>query len=102
MDGRGAGAGKDNVFIERIWRTVKCEEVYLRAYDSVSDARRHLDRYMTFYNGRRPRSSLDRQTPDAVYFEPLAVAAKPKTRSQSTERSRILVRKKRTTSDHIE
>ena len=73
MDGRGAW--KDNVFIERFWRTVKYEEVYLRAYASVADARRHLDRYMTFYNSRRPHSSLDDQTPDAVYFKPMAMAA---------------------------
>lgn len=73
MDGRGAW--KDNVFIERFWRTVKYEEVYLRAYDSVADARRHLERYMTFYNSRRPHSSLDEQTPDAVYFKSTAMAA---------------------------
>ncbi len=51
MDGKGAW--RDNIFIERFWRTVKYEEVYLRAYETVSDARRHLDRYMTFYNSRR-------------------------------------------------
>jgi putative transposase len=73
MDGRGAW--KDNVFIERFWRTVKYEEVYLRAYDSVADARRHLERYMTFYNSRRGHSSLDDQTPDTVYFKPIAMAA---------------------------
>ena len=73
MDGRGAW--RDNVFIERFWRTVKYEEVYLRAYDSVNDARRHLERYMTFYNSRRPHSSLDDQTPDVVYFKPMAIAA---------------------------
>ncbi len=73
MDGKGAW--KDNVFIERFWRTVKYEEVYLRAYETVSDARHHLDRYMTFYNTGRPHSSLNDQTPDAVYFKPRLMAA---------------------------
>ncbi len=69
MDGKGAW--RDNVFVERLWRSVKYEEVYLHAYDSVSSARVGLDRYFRFYNGRRPHSSLDRQTPDQVYFESL-------------------------------
>ena len=69
MDGRGAW--RDNVFVERLWRSAKYEEVYLHAYDTVSSARAGLDRYFRFYNGRRPHSSLDRQTPDQVYFESL-------------------------------
>jgi putative transposase len=69
MDGKGAW--RDNVFVERLWRSVKYEEVYLHAYDSVSSAKAGLDRYFRFYNGRRPHSSLDRQTPDQVYFESL-------------------------------
>jgi len=73
MDGKGAW--RDNVFIERFWRTVKYEEVYLRAYESVNDAQRHLERYMTFYNSRRPHSSLDEKTPDVVYFKQISVAA---------------------------
>lgn len=73
MDGKGAW--KDNVFIERFWRTVKYEEVYLRAYTSVSDARHHLARYMAFYNGRRPHSALDDRTPDAVYYDTTRMAA---------------------------
>ncbi len=73
MDGRGAW--RDNVFIERFWRSVKYEEVYLRAYETVSDARRHLERYMTFYNSRRGHSSLDEKTPDAVYFNRALMAA---------------------------
>jgi putative transposase len=73
MDGKGAW--KDNVFIERFWRSVKYEEVYLRAYESVSDARHHLARYMTFYNSRRPHSALDGRTPDAVYFPSMSMAA---------------------------
>ena len=66
MDGKGAW--RDNVFIERLWRSVKYEEVYLRAYDTVSDARASIGRYLGFYNSRRPHSSLDRQTPDEAYF----------------------------------
>jgi putative transposase len=74
MDGKGAW--RDNVFVERIWKSVKYEEVYLRAYGSVSEARASLGRYLDFYNGRRPHSSLDRRTPDEAYFDyPLQKAA---------------------------
>jgi putative transposase len=66
MDGKGAW--RDNVFVERLWKSVKYEEVYLRAYDSVSDARASLGRYLDLYNRRRPHSSLDDQTPDQAYF----------------------------------
>ena len=66
MDGKGSW--RDNVFVERLWRSIKYEEVYLRAYDTVSEARASLGRYLTFYNGQRPHSSLDRQTPDQAYF----------------------------------
>jgi putative transposase len=69
MDGKGAW--RDNVFVERLWRSIKYEEVYLRAYGSVSEARASIGRYLTFYNGRRPHSSLDRRTPDQAYFIPL-------------------------------
>jgi putative transposase len=69
MDGKGAW--RDNVFVERLWRSVKYEEVYLRAYDSVSDARASIARYLDFYNGRRPHSSLDGMTPDRAYCKPL-------------------------------
>ena len=69
MDGKGAW--RDNVFVERLWRSVKYEEVYLKAYDSVSDARASIGRYLNFYNGRRPHSSLDDKTPDQAYFIPL-------------------------------
>lgn len=75
MDGRGSW--RDNVFVERLWKSVKYEEVYLHAYDSVSHAKASLGRYLDFYNSRRPHSSLDRKTPDQVYFQslPLALAA---------------------------
>src|SRR5512140_2108921 len=69
MDGKGAW--RDNVFVERLWRSVKYEEVYLRAYDSVSAARTSLGRYLDFYNRRRPHSSLDGTTPDQAYFNDL-------------------------------
>ena len=66
MDGKGAW--RDNVFIERVWRSVKYEEVYLRAYDGVGQARASLGRYLDFYNCKRPHSSLDACTPDRAYF----------------------------------
>jgi putative transposase len=66
MDGKGCW--RDNVFVERLWKSIKYEEVYLHAYDSVSEARSGLERYMTFYNHIRPHSMLDGSTPDEVYF----------------------------------
>jgi putative transposase len=66
MDGKGAW--RDNVFVERLWRSIKYEEVYLKAYQSVSEARTSIGRYLEFYNTLRPHSALDRQTPDEVYF----------------------------------
>ena len=75
MDGKGAW--RDNVFVERLWRSVKYEEVYLRAYESVGEARNSIGRYLDFYNGRRPHSSLDDATPDQAYFNqpPFRLAA---------------------------
>jgi len=75
MDGKGAW--RDNVFIERLWRSVKYEEVYLHAYDTVSDSRTGIGRYFNLYNRRRPHSSLKRKTPDQVYYslQPLTLAA---------------------------
>ena len=75
MDGKGCW--RDNVFVERLWRSVKYEEVYRRAYDSVSHARASLGRYFEFYNSRRTHTSLERRTPDEVYFkrQPLPMAA---------------------------
>src|SRR6202140_3030065 len=69
MDGRGAW--RDNVFVERLWRSVKYEEVYLRAYDSVGEARASLSRYFTFYNTKRPHSSLAARTPECFYYDHL-------------------------------
>mgnify|MGYP002639465321 FL=1 len=66
MDGKGAW--RDNVFVERLWRTIKYEEIYLKAYDTVTVARASIGRYLGFYNARRPHSSLDRRTPDEAYF----------------------------------
>ena len=75
MDGKGAW--RDNVFVERLWRSVKYEEVYLKAYDTVSVARASLGSYLTFYNSRRPHSSLAARTPDQTYFDnlPMVMAA---------------------------
>jgi putative transposase len=71
MDGKGRWV--DNVFVERLWKSVKYEEVYLHAYDSVSQARQGLQSYFKFYNERRPHSSLDGKTPDSVYFNSLPI-----------------------------
>ena len=76
MDGRGAW--RDNVFVERLWRTVKYEEVYLRAYTGVAAARASIGRYLGFYNGKRPHSSLGGKTPDQAYINlatPIPAAA---------------------------
>ena len=76
MDGKGAW--RDNVFVERLWKSIKYEEVYLRAYDSVADARANLAKYLTFYNTKRPHTALDGNTPDSAYFnqpQPIPVAA---------------------------
>jgi putative transposase len=71
MDGQGCW--RDNIFVERLWRTIKYEEVYLHAYDTVSAATAGLTRYLTLYNTRRPHSSLADQTPDEAYFTPLSI-----------------------------
>ena len=77
MDGKGCW--RDNVFVERLWKSVKYEEVYLNGYETVSVARQALTRYFDFYNRRRPHSTLDGNTPDTAYFDfskpPLAAAA---------------------------
>jgi putative transposase len=66
MDGRGSW--RDNVFVERLWRTVKYDEVYLKAYDDVHVARRELSQFFTFYNAERPHRANGGRTPDVVYF----------------------------------
>ncbi len=73
MDGKGSW--RDNIFVERLWRSIKYEEVYRKAYESVGEARTSIGRYLAFYNGRRPHSRLDRQTPDQAYFSQLPRAA---------------------------
>jgi putative transposase len=76
MDGKGAW--RDNVFVERLWRSVKYEEVYLRAYASVSEARASIGSYLGFYNGTRPHSSLGGRTPEQAYLNqptPIPAAA---------------------------
>ena len=77
MDGKGCW--RDNIFVERLWRTIKYEEVYLHAYTTVSEARAGLGRYLTLYNARRPHSSLADHTPEQAYLSrtplPLPVAA---------------------------
>ena len=74
MDGKGCW--RDNVFVERLWRSVKYEEVYLHAYDTVSNAKAGLQRYFTRYNQFRPHSSLDDKTPDEFYLENLPALLK--------------------------
>jgi len=66
MDGKGCW--RDNVFVERLWRTIKYEEVYLKAYDSVSQAKASLGQFITFYNSRRPHQTFAGKTPDMIYF----------------------------------
>ena len=75
MDGKGCW--RDNVFVERLWKSVKYEEIYLHGYETVTDAKTALTRYFDFYNRRRPHSTLDGKTPDMVYFNqpPLEAAA---------------------------
>ena len=75
MDGKGCW--RDNVFVERLWRSVKYEEVYLHAYASVAEAKQGLARYFQFYNEKRPHTALDGRTPDAAYFNapPVKLAA---------------------------
>jgi putative transposase len=78
VHGSGNGCLGDNVFVERLWKSVKYEEVYLRAYDNVADARANLAKYLTFYNTKRLHQALDRNTPDNAYLnppQPIPVAA---------------------------
>ena len=70
MDGKGCW--RDNVFVERLWRSVKYEDVYLKAYDGVSAARHSLAACFERYNALRPHQSHDGRTPDMFYFHALA------------------------------
>ena len=70
----GRGSSRDNVFVKRLWRSVKYEEVYLRAYDRVAEARGSIGGYLAFYNRKRPHSSLNGRSPDQAYFCGLALA----------------------------
>ena len=90
MDGKGRW--RDNIFVERLWKLIKYEEVYLHACDTVASARSGLARYIAFFNIRRPHTALDRRTPDAVYFQslPLAAAHNPQ-RSTYPTRENCLV-----------
>ncbi len=69
MDGKGAW--RDNIFVERFWRSIKYEEIFLHAYESVAQARAGIARYIDFFNTARPHSSLDAKTPDEFYFATL-------------------------------
>jgi putative transposase len=82
---------RDNVFVERLWRTVKYEEVYLHAYESMPEARASIGRYLNLYNRRRPHSSLDGMTPDQAYYgvhslPPVRLAAQPRQRFHLSKR----------------
>jgi putative transposase len=74
MDGRGCW--RDNVFVERLWRSVKYEEVYLRAYDTVSLAREGISRYLNFFNAARPHTAHGGKTLDSAYYASLPAAPK--------------------------
>ena len=65
----GKGRYRDNIFVERLWRTVKYEEVYLKAYTSASEARRELGAYFRFYNNQRPHQALGHRTPAEVFHQ---------------------------------
>lgn len=74
MDGKGCW--RDNVFIERLWRSLKYEEVYLTAYDDIPHARHSIGHWILFYNHRRKHQSLEKQTPNTVYYQSLNAEAK--------------------------
>ena len=71
MDGKGAW--RDNVFVERLWRSVKYEDIYLHGYNSPAEVQQGLEKYFRFYNTRRPHQAHNGKTPDRVYFESLPV-----------------------------
>jgi putative transposase len=73
MDGKGRCI--DNIFVERLWRSLKYEEIYLNSYDDLGQARTAIAKYMTFFNQRRPHQSLGYQTPEASYAGNMTRAA---------------------------
>ncbi len=73
----GKGAWRDNVVVERFWRSIKYHEVYIRAYTNVPEARAAIGRYVLFFNSRRPHTSRDGQTPDQAYFKQLPTFSVP-------------------------
>ncbi len=73
MDGRGRAF--DNIFVERLWRSVKYEDIYIRDYSSMEEARKGIKRYFEFYNNDRPHQSMENKTPKEVYENQLAIAA---------------------------
>jgi len=75
MDGKGCW--RDNIFIERLWKTIKYEEVYLRAYGSVSEARIRLAKYIDFYNRRRPHKAIGRVSLTALMAPPMSALMAP-------------------------
>ena len=88
MDGKGRYA--DNIFLERLWRTVKYEEVYLKAYADAKEARRELGAYFRFYNDQRPHQALGYRTPAEVYHQAMNVPREaPKERRSSPEPARV-------------
>ena len=88
MDGKGRYA--DNIFVERLWRTVKYEEVYLKAYADAKEARRELDAYFRFYNDQRPHQALGHRTPAEVYHQAMNVQGEaPEERRCSPEPARV-------------
>jgi hypothetical protein len=87
MDGRGRWL--DNVFIERLWRSVKHEEVYLKAYENLVEARRELGTYFDFYNHRRRHQGLADRTPDEAYWSYATHASKSCMRSSEPPRNPV-------------
>jgi len=83
----GTGCWRDNVFVERLWKSIKYEEVYRHAYETVSAAHQGLERYLTFCNQTRPHRTLDGHTPDGVYFDNLPNGSPP--RRQTTARRHL-------------
>jgi len=74
MDGRGRAL--DNIFVERLWRTLKYEEIYLKSYDSMIELQESVSRYFDFYNGERFHQSLEYKTPDEIYYTAFMTAKK--------------------------